>query len=189
MAAAVARFILPALLACLAGQAQTPSALNAREFDKHWTIESEAPDYRLTFVGADTAEIVSPKGLTLWRREKMQGSVVIEYDACVMDEGRPGDRLSDLNCFWMARDPQNPGNIGARARWRSGIFVRCYTLQLYYLGYGDGGKTLKQIGQETKTLTLDKNGRASVELTSPTTKLRKTRTQQSGRSGICCRNT
>lgn len=127
---------VPALLACLAGQAQTPSALNAREFDKHWTIESEAPDYRLTFVGADTAEIVSPKGLTLWRREKMQGSVVIEYDACVMDEGRPGDRLSDLNCFWMARDPQNPGNIGERARWRSGIFVRCYTLQLYYLGYG-----------------------------------------------------
>ena len=28
---------VPALLACLAGQAQTPSALNAREFDKHWT--------------------------------------------------------------------------------------------------------------------------------------------------------
>ena len=41
---------------------------------------------------------------------------------------------------------------------------------------------LKQIGQETKTLTLDKNGRASVELTSPTTKLRKTRTQQSSSS-------
>ena len=55
-------------------------------------------------------------------------------------------------------------------------------VKVYYLGYGDGGKMLKQIGQETKTLTLDKNGRASVELTSPTTKLRKTRTQQSSSS-------
>ena len=50
-------------------------------------------------------------------------------------------------------------------------------LRVYYIGYGDGGKTLKQIGQETKALELDKNGRASVELKSPTTTLRKTRTR------------
>ena len=56
-------------------------------------------------------------------------------------------------------------------------------VKVYYIGYGDGGKTLKQLGQETKSLTLDKNGRASVEVTSPTTKLRKTRTQQSSSSG------
>ena len=56
-------------------------------------------------------------------------------------------------------------------------------VKAYYIGYGDGGKTLKQLGQETKALTLDKNGRASVELTSPTTKLRKTRTRQSSSSG------
>ena len=56
-------------------------------------------------------------------------------------------------------------------------------LRVYYIGYGDGGKTLKQIGQETKALELDKNGRASVELTSPTTTLRKTRTRTSSSSG------
>ena len=40
--------------------AQTPSALNKKEFAKHWVVESEAADYRVTFRG-DTADIVSSK--------------------------------------------------------------------------------------------------------------------------------
>ena len=40
--------------------AQTPSALNRKEFAKHWVVESESADYRVTFRG-DTADIVSPK--------------------------------------------------------------------------------------------------------------------------------
>lgn len=116
-------------------RAAHPSALNNREFSKYWTVESESPDYQLTFRG-DTAEIVSPLGLTLWRNEKMSGEVTIEYDACVMDEGKPGDRLSDLNCFWMASDPKHPADLWKRKKWRKGIFQRCYSLQLYYLGYG-----------------------------------------------------
>lgn len=96
------------------------SGLNARQFHKYWKIESESPDYKVTFVG-DTAEIVSPKGLTLWRKEKMSGRVTIEYDACVVVE-REGDRLSDLNCFWMASDPEYPDNIWKREKWRNGIF-------------------------------------------------------------------
>lgn len=116
-------------------RAAHPSALNNREFSKYWTVESESPDYQLTFRG-DTAEIVSPLGLTLWRNEKMSGEVTIEYDACVMDEGKPGDRLSDLNCFWMASDPKHPADLWKRKKWRKGIFQHCYSLQLYYLGYG-----------------------------------------------------
>lgn len=110
------------------------SGLNARQFHKYWKVESESPDYKVTFVG-DTAEILSPKGLTLWRKEKMSGRVTIEYDACVVVE-REGDRLSDLNCFWMASDPEYPDNIWKREKWRNGIFLNCYSLQLYYMGYG-----------------------------------------------------
>lgn len=109
------------------------SALNRKEFTRHWIVESESPDYQLTFLN-DTVEITAPKGFTLWRKEKMKGDVVIEYDACVMNE-REGDRLSDLNCFWMATDP-NEKDIWKRLRWRNGNFDRCYSLQLYYLGYG-----------------------------------------------------
>ena len=54
------------------------SGLNSRQFTKYWKVESESPDYKVTFQG-DTAEIVSPKGLTLWRKEKMSGKVTIEY--------------------------------------------------------------------------------------------------------------
>lgn len=110
------------------------SGLNARQFHKYWKVESESPDYKVTFIG-DTAEIVSPKGLTLWRKEKMSGRVTIEYDACVVVE-KEGDRLSDLNCFWMASDPTYPDNIWKREKWRNGIFLNCYSLQLYYMGYG-----------------------------------------------------
>ena len=110
------------------------SGLNARQFHKYWKVESESPDYKVTFIG-DTAEIVSPKGLTLWRKEKMNGRVTIEYDACIVVE-KEGDRLSDLNCFWMASDPTYPDNIWKREKWRNGIFLNCYSLQLYYMGYG-----------------------------------------------------
>ena len=65
----------------------------------------------------------------------MSGRVTIEYDACVVVE-KEGDRLSDLNCFWMASDPTCPDNIWKREKWRNGIFLNCYSLQLYYMGYG-----------------------------------------------------
>ena len=118
---------------------QAQSALNSRQFKKYWRVESESPDYRVTFRG-DTCEILSPKGLTLWRKEQLHEGQTVEYDACVMDEGKEGDRLSDLNCFFLASDP-HARDIWARASWRSGIFTRCYTLQTYYLGYGGNHNT------------------------------------------------
>ncbi len=121
---------------CMTAAAQTaqPSALNAREFEKYWRVESESADYKVSFRG-DTLELLAPKGLTLWRRAKMGGTVSIEYDAQVVVEG-DGDRLSDLNCFWMASDPQCPDDVMERAAWRQGVFERCYSLQTYYVGYG-----------------------------------------------------
>lgn len=118
---------------------QAQSALNSRQFKKYWRVESESPDYKVTFHN-DTCEIMSPKGLTLWRKEKLHEGQTVEYDACVKDEGKEGDRLSDLNCFFLANDP-HARDIWARAQWRSGIFTRCYTLQTYYLGYGGNHNT------------------------------------------------
>ena len=53
-------------------------------------------------------------------------------------------------------------------------------LKVYYLGYNERN-TIVQLGTETKALELDKNGRASLELTSPTTRLVKSRTVSSSR--------
>lgn len=134
------RIIVTMLVMCMTAQIQAMvSGLDARQFKKYWQIESESPDYRVMF-SRDTCEILSPKGLTLWRKEQMKAGMTVEYDACVVDEGRSGDRLSDMNCFWLASDP-NAKDLWARAAWRSGIFARCYTLQMYYLGYGGNHNT------------------------------------------------
>ena len=133
------RQIVCLVFALLSMAAQAQSALNSRQFKKFWFVESESPDYRVTFRG-DTCEMLSPKGLTLWRKQRMHEGQTVEYDACVVDEGKEGDRLSDLNCFFLASDP-HARDIWARAQWRSGIFVRCYTLQMYYLGYGGNHNT------------------------------------------------
>lgn len=109
------------------------SALNASEFDKYWTVESEDPAYSISFKDG-FCEITAPKGLTLWRNEKISGNVTIEYDACVVVEDE-SDRLSDLNCFWMASDPR-AADIWENMDNRGGVFANCASLQLYYVGYG-----------------------------------------------------
>ncbi|NCZ52490.1 MAG: hypothetical protein EBY81_01075, partial [Verrucomicrobia bacterium] len=50
-------------------------------------------------------------GCTVWFKEKISGPVRITYDATMVQKGGPNDRLSDLNCFWMASDPKNPEDL------------------------------------------------------------------------------
>ncbi len=126
------------LLSPLASYAGNISGLDRKNFNKYWKVESESPDYKLNFSG-DTLEIIAPKGLTLWRKEKMKGDVTIEYDACVMSQN-PDDRLSDLNCFWMASDPA-AADIWKNEKERKGVFLNCYGLKLYYMGYGGNHNT------------------------------------------------
>lgn len=54
-------------------------------------------------------------------------------------------------------------------------------LKVYYIGYGDGGKKIKLLKDETHAVELDKNGCAKVELESPMTTLNKTRSQTTSR--------
>lgn len=140
------------------GQENLISGLNAKQFDKYWKVESESSAYEVKFLG-DTVEITSPKGLTLWRAEKIQGPVTIEYDACVVVENE-NDRLSDLNCFWMASDPKSPDNLWKNMEWRSGIFVKCYSLQLYYLGYGGNSNSTTRFRRYDGNEAGITNGRA-----------------------------
>ena len=100
----------------------------------HWRIEAESPKTRVLWRG-DTLDITSPQGLSLWWDEPMQAPCVITYRACIVVAGGPCDRLSDLNCFWMASEPFS-GMVQ-----RGGRFVESYRLQCYYLGYGGNHNT------------------------------------------------
>ncbi len=86
-------------------------------------------------------ELDTPVGSTVWLKPWLQGNVLIEYDVTVVDKGGPNDRVSDLNCFWMATDPCHPENLFAASQERAGVFARYHNLNLYYVGYGGNTNT------------------------------------------------
>lgn len=110
------------------------------DWRQKWCVESESPNYKVTQLCGDTLDILAPKGLTLWYRQMFKGDMTVEYDACVVDNGKPGERLSDMNLFWMASDPEAK-DIWTRMKQRGGVFANCSQLQLYYLGYGGNYNT------------------------------------------------
>lgn len=114
----------------------------AQAFPSHWVIEAESPATRV-LLRNDTLDITSPAGLSLWWDEPLQGNVIISYRACVVVDGGPTDRLSDLNCFWMATDPAaEPAQSPLRgAAKRGGRFVESYRLRCYYVGFGGNYNT------------------------------------------------
>lgn len=81
-------------------------------------------------------DIDDVKGCTVWLKEKFEGSIVIEYDVMIIKKDGPNDRVSDLNCFWMAVDPENPDHLFENSKKRGGKFSNYDSLKLYYMGVG-----------------------------------------------------
>src|SRR5690242_5905460 len=75
--------------------------------------------------------IVDTGGCTVWLNERLTAPVIIRYEARVLSSGR----VSDLNCFWMANDPQRP-DLFAAGHKRTGKFGTYDSLLTYYVGYG-----------------------------------------------------
>lgn len=102
---------------------------------QQWEVEAEDASSVVKWNGT-TADIIAPKGLSLWCKELMTGNVIIEYEARIVADKRfrneKGEmRVSDLNCFWMA---DKCGGCG-------GKFVDNYALAMYYFGYGGNWNT------------------------------------------------
>lgn len=116
------------------------SRLHADDFKAglgQWRFEAQVPS-RTTIVGG-ALEIDSPEGYTAWFTPKLSGPLLIEYEAQAVSEGGPNDQVSDLNAFWMATDPNRPGDLLAQPR--SGAFADYDTLQTYYVGQGGNRNT------------------------------------------------
>jgi hypothetical protein len=90
-------------------------------------------------VSGGRMEIDVPGGCSVWFRPELTGPVLIEYDATMIKAGGPNDRVSDLNCFWMAQDSRSPGDIFATHR--SGKFADYDQLLCYYVGLGGNYNT------------------------------------------------
>lgn len=151
-----------------AALAQAPGDLIHRDDFRsgleQWALEAEQPAKVTARDGV--LDIDTPAGLTLWFRPELRGPVVIEYQAEAVSAGGPNDRVSDLNCFWMATDPRAPQ--GPPSKPRSGAFADYNTLLAYYVGQGGNGNTTtrfrRYIGSDTERPLLPENDLSSADV-------------------------
>ncbi len=91
-------------------------------------------------------------GCTVWFRPELAAPVIITYEATVREGGGPHDRVSDLNCFWMATDPAAPdGSIPVNVTKRGGAFADYDSLRLYYVGCGGNTNSTTRFRRYTGT--------------------------------------
>jgi hypothetical protein len=99
---------------------------------EHWTAETEKPGVVEAKNGAMNIDV--PACCTVWFKPELKGAVLIQYQATMVQAGGPHDRVSDLNCFWMATDSRSPDDLFATRR--SGKFSDYDRLRTYYVGQG-----------------------------------------------------
>ena len=133
---AVCHCFLSLLLAGLVAGCTAVVPVSTTSDLRHWQVE-QMPGGTVT--ARDGALIIEDAaGCTVWFREKLTAGVEISYEVTVVDRGGPHDRVSDLNCFWMATDPKAPATIPTG---RSGKFSDYDSLLTYYVGYGGNANT------------------------------------------------
>ena len=96
-----------------------------------WIVEFEQPESSTIELIDKKLNLSSSKGATVWFNHKLSGNIMITYNATLVDAGGKNDRVSDLNAFWMASEPQKENPFG-----RNGHFEAYDNLNLYYAGVG-----------------------------------------------------
>lgn len=102
---------------------------------ENWFVEQQAGGT----VRCEGGKLVieDDKGCTVWFRHRLEAPVRIRYSVTPSAEAR----VSDMNCFWMASDPDHPENLFYSGHGREGVFAQYDALQLYYVGYGGNHNT------------------------------------------------
>lgn len=124
------------------GYSNTNPVLHEDDFSKdlsQWVVE-QMPGGTTTLQDGQLV-INDAKGCTVWFKHKLAGPIMIEYDVTIIQQGGAFDRVSDLNCFWMAIDPENPEDLFVNSQKRGGLFGNYTPLRLYYVGYGAHNNT------------------------------------------------
>lgn len=102
-----------------------------------WRTELERPGRVEANNGILSLDV--PAGASVWFRPELRDPVMIQYEATLIRRGGPNDRVSDLNCFWMATDARSPRDLFATRR--SGSFADYNQLRAYYVGQGGNANT------------------------------------------------
>ncbi|MDP0499952.1 MAG: DUF6250 domain-containing protein [Verrucomicrobiota bacterium JB022] len=110
-----------------------------------WVVEQQ-PGGQI-FVQDGKLVIADEGGCTVWLAERLQAPVQIEYEVTPSSQAR----VSDLNCFWMASDPDHPDNLFAEEHTRDGSFASYDGLRTYYVGYGGNYNSTTRFRRYTGT--------------------------------------
>ena len=106
-----------------------------KKLDSNWIVETTAMKGSSISIQKGKLILDTENGVTLWYKQPLSGNLQIEFTRkVIMDSGR-NDRLSDLNQFWMATDPQQ------KMFSRNGGFKEYDSLQMYYVGMGGNYNT------------------------------------------------
>lgn len=135
-------FLLATIWLCLQTFAQQPLSFSKKKtifkdsFSKKlnpndWVAETLPLDSNRVYISKGRLWLDTKDGVTLWYRRPLKGNYCIEYKRCVVVDSGMNDRLSDLNNFWQAGDPQKENLFT-----RDGVFEDYNNLQLYYAGIG-----------------------------------------------------
>jgi hypothetical protein len=103
----------------------------------NWTAELEKGGSVTAKDGVLDVDV--PGGLSLWWKQELRGPILIRYEATMVQAAGANDRVSDLNCFWMATDARSPGDFFAARRL--GRFADYNELRAYYVGQGGNTNT------------------------------------------------
>ena len=147
------------MLLCLCFMACRPAAVPATgpvvytaRFDRpglsDWRIEKSDGSVE---VRDGAMEIDVGAGCTVWLARRLAAPVRIDFDVTVVQAGGPNDRCSDLNCFWMAIDPNHPDDLFADSGRRTGAFEEYHGFRLYYVGMGGNANTTTRFRRYTGT--------------------------------------
>jgi len=105
----------------------------------NWIIE-QMPGGNVWHSG-EKMEIEDKAGCTIWFNKKLQAPLMITYEALVIENEGPNDRVSDLNCFWLASESPETNDFFGSSQKRTGKFSDYDHLKLYYVGLGGHNNT------------------------------------------------
>lgn len=115
-----------------------------------WVIEQTADGKHSLEDG--TLE-VDGGGTTAWFKQLLNGPVLIEFDALLVQNGGPNDNCRDLNAFFMARHPRAPYDLfegwRSNSKSRAGQFKNYHELRTYYFGIGGHKNTTSRFRRYT----------------------------------------
>ncbi|MDI9881586.1 DUF6250 domain-containing protein [Flectobacillus longus] len=130
-----------------------------KELGENWVTEWDKANGSSVYIKDEKLWVDTQGGISVWLNQKLPQNVRIECTRNVVVEGKPNDRLSDLNFFWSCQDPKFE-------RKSDGNFATYDSLALYYVGIGGNYNSTTRLrkydGRGERVLWQEKNDKAHL---------------------------